>query len=68
MKLLAVEMTREEVQQHIDEFLARGGKIEQVPVGISGFEFKNYNQAHREKLAQIYMEREYAKTNHRTDG
>lgn len=68
MKSLAVQMTREEVQQHIDEYLARGGKIEQVPVGISGFEFKNYTQAHRDKLAQIYMEREYAKTNNRTNG
>lgn len=58
MKEVSIELTSEEVAQHVNEYLARGGKIEQVPSGISGFEFKNYTQAHRAKMAKIHKESE----------
>lgn len=35
---------REEIEQHVAEYLARGGKIQQVPPGVSGVRELSFNR------------------------
>ena len=34
----------EQLQQQIEEFKARGGRVEEVPIGMSGYEFALSNK------------------------
>jgi len=68
MKAIGVQLTREEVNQHITEFFARGGEVQEVPQGLSGFEFKTYTESYRDKKARHYMEVGNAQNNKRADG